>query len=104
MSYKMETPLQVISKVSVPEALQAAHIVAVKEGGFEHENNGILLRADLHLLLDSGILTIDNNSFVHIDKNRVKNAAEYMKFDGKQIDKCALKRIKDKLKESNAMI
>lgn len=92
----------VISKVSVPEVLQAAHIVAVKEGGFEHVNNGVLLRADLHQLFDSGILTIDNKGVVHIDKERVKNAPEYMKYDGKRIDKSALKRIKEKLKEFNA--
>ena len=53
-------------------------------------------------MFDSRILTIDNNGFIHIDNDWVKNAAEYMKFDGNQIDKFALKWIQDKLKESNA--
>ena len=56
------------------------------------------------MMFDSGVPTIDNNGFIHIDKNRAKNVPEYMKFDGKQIDKTALNRIKDKLNESNARL
>jgi hypothetical protein len=46
----------VISGESQPDALEAAHIQAVESDGDEFFDNAILLRADLHRLLDAGIL------------------------------------------------
>ena len=92
-----------ITKITIPEVLQAAHIVAVKKGGREVTNNGILLRSDLHLLFDSDakILKIDPNGYVHIDKNRVGNNQEYMQYDGVKIDDSILERVKGSLKKVN---
>lgn len=89
-----------ISKISIPEVLQAAHIVAVKDGGYEVVNNGILLRSDLHLLFDCNdkILKIDADGYVHIDKNRVGGCQEYMQYDGVKIDDSVLERVKNNLK------
>lgn len=43
--------------------LQAAHIKPYSKGGAHEISNGILLRADLHLLLDRGYMTVDNKNF-----------------------------------------
>ncbi len=93
----------VVSKIAIPEVLQAAHIVAVQDNGFEHVSNGIMLRSDLHLMFDSGILKIDNAGIVHINEKRVRNAKEYMQYDGVKIGNATLKRIRGKLKEVNSM-
>lgn len=92
-----------ITQIAIPEVLQAAHIVAVKNGGHEVTNNGILLRADLHLLFDSDakILKIDPDGYIHIDKNRVGNNQEYMQYDGVKIDDSILERVKSNLEKTN---
>lgn len=38
------------------EVLQAAHVIPVAKEGYEQIENGILLRADLHLLFDAGLI------------------------------------------------
>lgn len=93
-----------ITQIAIPEVLQAAHIVAVKDGGYEVVDNGILLRSDLHLLFDSDakILKIDSDGYVHIDKNRVGNNQEYTQYDGIKIDNSILERVKESLKKVNA--
>ena len=92
-----------ITQIAIPEVLQAAHIVAVKDGGYEVVNNGILLRSDLHLLFDNDakILKIDSDGYVHIDKNRVGNNQEYMQYDGVKIDDSILERVKSNLEKTN---
>ena len=40
----------------IPEVLEAAHIVPVKHGGADQEDNGLCLRIDIHRLFDSGNL------------------------------------------------
>jgi putative restriction endonuclease len=40
-------------------ALQAAHIRPVSEGGEHSLHNGLLLRADAHVLFDQGYLGVD---------------------------------------------
>lgn len=47
-----------ISECDCPEVLQAAHILAVSDGGNDRASNGLLLRADLHRLFDLKKLTI----------------------------------------------
>lgn len=42
----------------IPEILEAAHIVPVKHGGADEQNNGFCLRIDIHRLFDSGNLRI----------------------------------------------
>jgi len=41
------------------EVLQAAHLIPVAKEGYEQIENGILLRADLHLLFDAGLIWFD---------------------------------------------
>lgn len=56
-----------ISGCSTRDALQAAHIKSVAEGGLHSTRNGLVLRADLHNLFDRGLITIDENGFVHVE-------------------------------------
>lgn len=44
---------------SIEEVLQAAHILAVKDGGSDDTQNGICLCANHHLMYDSGLFHID---------------------------------------------
>lgn len=48
-----------LSGESTLQALEVAHIIPSKDGGAEVVENGILLRADLHNLYDSGCFLID---------------------------------------------
>jgi HNH endonuclease len=51
-----------ISGCSVPFALEAAHLTPFAEDGMDAPQNGLLLRADLHALLDSYQLAIQPQS------------------------------------------
>jgi hypothetical protein len=63
----------------VREVLQAAHLPdASWRAGHNTEVDGILLRADLHLLLDAGLLRIEDDT-VRVD------AGSYRRFDGTTI-------------------
>ena len=44
---------------SIEEVLQAAHIIAVKDGGSDDTENGICLCANHHLMYDWGLFHID---------------------------------------------
>lgn len=94
-------PKCAITGVTTEKALQAAHIVAVKDEGFEYVDNGLLLRSDIHLLFDNELLAIDNKGFVHIDK-KVKDQ-EYLSLEGKQISPENLDRIRDNLERANKL-
>jgi len=68
--------------------LQAAHIKPFHENGPNDIQNGILLRADLHGLLDSGYMTISPDYYLEISK-RIRddfdNGEEYGRLHGKQL-------------------
>lgn len=74
-----------ISKIKVPELIEAAHIYPHSESGQNNIANGILLRSDLHILFDCGLLCIDPENFnVIIDKSLEKT--EYQKFHDLKVD------------------
>ena len=74
----------VISGCSVPEALEAAHLVGRKwRLGHNAAVDGILLRRDLHALYDSGALTIDAAGLVQFSPKAHK---DYGDLDGRQLD------------------
>lgn len=68
--------------------LEAAHIKPYAESGPNHLSNGVLLRADLHKLFDSGYLSLTNDLKVEVSK-RIKeefeNGKEYYKYQGQQL-------------------
>ncbi|HEX4708091.1 MAG TPA: HNH endonuclease signature motif containing protein, partial [Candidatus Udaeobacter sp.] len=56
-----------ISRCTVPEALDGAHIDAYCGRSSDHPQNGLLLRRDLHALFDAGLLTVHYESLlVHL--------------------------------------
>ena len=52
----------VITGCTTQAALEAAHIIPFSQDGSDTLENGLLLRADLHLLFDKGFMAIDPNT------------------------------------------
>lgn len=69
-------------------ALEAAHIKPFSESGPYYMSNGILLRADLHKLYDSGYITVTRDYRVEVSKRireKFENGKEYYRYDGKEL-------------------
>ena len=69
-------------------ALEAAHIKPYSESGPHHLSNGILMRADIHKLFDSGYITISNNYEIEISKKikeEFENGKDYYKHHGQNL-------------------
>lgn len=95
----------VITHEKTKDALEAAHIISVADGGFEEESNGIMLRADMHKLFDAGLLRIDNLGYVHLDKVITRDKySSYNVFDGLPIERSAFERIRKKLRRANELM
>lgn len=69
-------------------ALEAAHIKPFSDSGPHLVNNGLLLRSDLHKLLDAGYITLTNKHNIEVSK-RIKeefdNGKYYYALNGKRI-------------------
>lgn len=68
--------------------LEAAHIKPFSESGPNHLSNGILLRADMHKLYDSGYITFTKEYRVEVSrkiKEEFENGREYYKFHGNKL-------------------
>jgi putative restriction endonuclease len=69
-------------------ALQASHIKPVAQSGPNRVSNGLLLRADLHLLFDAGYLTIDEELRVEVSpriKEDYENGRDYYRLQGQRL-------------------
>lgn len=76
-----------ISGCNVEQVLEAAHLDGFAQSQNHNISNGILLRRDLHRLLDSNCLTIDKDFTVRFSdtfKSEYPNS-DYLKYDGKTI-------------------
>lgn len=74
-----------ISAEKTLPALEAAHIKSFSESGPHYLSNGILLRADLHKLFDTGYITITDKYKVEVSKKikeEFENGREYYKYHG----------------------
>lgn len=68
--------------------LEAAHIVPYAEGGLHRVDNGLLLRSDLHRLLDKGYVTVTPDLRLEVsDRLRLEfdNGQEYLAMRGREI-------------------
>lgn len=75
-----------ISGCDVPILLEAAHIEPYARGGAYSVDNGLLLRADLHLLFDTGMIRIDcerGRAVVRIDPSL--RGTDYDELEGKSV-------------------
>jgi putative restriction endonuclease len=78
-----------VTEGKVLPALDAAHIRPYADGGIHSKPNGILLRKDIHSVLDAGYATIDpSHRFVVSNKVReiFHNGEEYLRLHGKQLN------------------
>ncbi len=69
--------------------LQASHIKPYAKSGPHDIQNGLLLRADLHILFDQGYLTVTNDHHVETSrrmKDDFDNGKEYLKLQGQQLN------------------
>lgn len=70
------TPRCVITNVTLPEVLEAAHIIPFKYHGEDTRANGLTMRMDIHQLFDSGHLRIHANGSVMLtDRARMDYGA-----------------------------
>jgi len=58
----------IVTGTQIPSVLEAAHIIPVNNKGSDETDNGLCLRADIHLLFDSGHLRIDSDGNIHLSK------------------------------------
>lgn len=59
--------------------LEAAHIIAVEDGGNDANENGVCLCANHHKMYDAGLIDIDlNNETFRYDDNKCKNESWYI--------------------------
>lgn len=68
--------------------LQAAHIKPYSCSGPNMVNNGLLLRADLHILFDKGYITITRDYHIEVSKKIVEefdNGKNYYKLHGERL-------------------
>lgn len=73
-----------VTGCSTTEALQAAHILECRGIEANIVSNGLLLRADIHLLYDSALLSIDPDTNQVVTGALLKNT-EYSELKGKRI-------------------
>lgn len=68
-----------VTGCTVEEALQAAHIYTISGEDENDPSNGILMRADIHLLFDKGILRVEPNAngFCIVLAPRLRGHREY---------------------------
>ncbi len=73
-----------ISDADVPEGLQAAHIEPYRGVRSQKTSNGVLLRADIHLLYDARLLSITPENHIIRLSERLQ-ASTYREFNGRRI-------------------
>lgn len=72
------------SGCNVTETLQAAHIIEYRGQESNATENGLLLRADLHLLFDNSLISVDPKSSTIITSSRL-NGTNYTHLNGKKL-------------------
>lgn len=81
-----------LSGEACPDVLEAAHVISASAGGAEIVDNGILLRADLHRLLDAKLFSINESGRIVLSKKLPKTYETLLK--GKSLPKRTLARVR----------
>jgi hypothetical protein len=76
-----------ISGFGVEDALVAAHIRPFVKGQEQGLENGLLLRADLHMLFDAHLITVceSKGQYLVAVSNRIKKSGYFKEFNGKPL-------------------
>lgn len=74
---KYDIPHCVVCGITIQSVLEAAHIIAVKDGGNDEPENGICLCRNHHRLLDEQLIFVDDNK--HVFRIMDKAVAESLK-------------------------
>ncbi len=74
-----------ISNSDVIEILEAAHIIPYLGPQTNHISNGLLLRADLHILFDLGMIAVDAQKMTVIVSSRLAQT-DYVLYDGVRLN------------------
>ena len=86
-------PKCAVSGETATEALEAAHIMEVKENGGHSVRNGILLRADIHQLFDRGHISINPNGTVAIGKDIPESSKYHQEAKDWEVEELVMTRI-----------
>ena len=84
---KIEKRVAYFGEKTMP-VLQAAHIRPFSEQGPNKPQNGLLLRADVHILFDKGYITVTPELHVEVSKKikeEYENGRDYYKYHGAQL-------------------
>jgi hypothetical protein len=73
-----------ISGCTVVDVLEAAHIVPYRGSATNVVSNGLLLRADLHVLFDCGLIAVDPDKMVVVISSSLRNSG-YRQLDGRAL-------------------
>lgn len=76
-----------ITNCDVQDVLEAAHVVPYRGVHTNHVSNGILLKADLHILFDEGLLAIDSETLAVRLSPILSSSNHYSPLDGNTISK-----------------
>jgi HNH endonuclease len=71
-----------ITGCSIVDVLEAAHVTPYLGAATNHVTNGLLLRADLHTLLDCGLLSIDPSTRSVLLAPAIRESADYKHLHG----------------------
>ena len=74
-----------VSGCSVPQVLEAAHIMPYMGSHTNHVQNGLLLRADLHTLFDLGLLHIAPETYTLVVSSLLEGSV-YWEYHGQKIN------------------
>lgn len=75
----------VVTDTDVPQVLQAAHIDPYRGKRSQKVTNGLLLRADLHLLYDAHLMTVEPESHILVLSPRLRTSG-YGRLEGRRIN------------------
>lgn len=79
-----------VTEEKILPVLEAAHIKPYSKGGEHRIDNGVLLRSDMHRLLDKGYMTITTDLHIEMSqriKDEFDNGKYYFTFHGKEISR-----------------
>lgn len=85
-----------ITGCNIESVLEAAHIISHAENTNYSDDNGLLLRADIHTLFDLDLIGIDKSGIVHIHSSL--KGSEYALYENIKIKEIVSNQMKSNLK------